>query len=187
MATRFRVLDPSWVERLAGERWFTASGGPLPDGTTVCFRLGVSADGRLVVTGLFLGATESDGEGRARHLDLASNTEVTSRLLRAVPVGELVSWVTRNAGLNGPWSDYFASLPKVIPQVPAVRARPGPRGHPPEHYRAVAEAWMVARRLRPRAPMKAFLDANPWAPRTESTIYRWIGRARELGLLPESY
>jgi hypothetical protein len=178
-----RELAPEWVERLRAERWYAATAAGMPDGMAVCFRLGVTGDGRLCVTGLFLGATDRPGDGRSRVLELGSNVEVTSSLLRLVPVARLLEAMVCRAGDTDPHHAYFASLPEQTMNVPAVARRPGRRGHGDEHYRQVADAWRAARASSPRAPMRAFLAANRWAPRTESTIYRWLARARALGLL----
>jgi transposase-like protein len=63
------------------------------------------------------------------------------------------------------------------------QARPGPKGHPPEHYERVAAAYRQALISHPRSPMRALAEQ---LHASDATVRRWVQRARDKGLLGPS-
>jgi hypothetical protein len=59
-----------------------------------------------------------------------------------------------------------------------ITARKGARGHDDEHWAAVWAAWLRAREVAPRAPVKWLLASGRW-PVTDATMRRWVARAQE--------
>jgi hypothetical protein len=185
-----RRYEPTWLPQellfqvLALEHnWigFTGEGLPFP----VAMSLGRSSDGRLICTGLVLtnltiGAQyDDDVPDHMRDEPL----EITSRLLRKLPLGELVGSVA--AMRDDPEGEAFFrrsfALADNLPALP--RRRPGPKGHPPEHFQVVADAYRAALAHAPRKPIKTVAEQ---LHASEATVRRWVQRARDKGLLGES-
>ncbi|MGH7685608.1 MAG: hypothetical protein ACREN2_02155 [Candidatus Dormibacteria bacterium] len=136
--------------------WLDAAVEGYPHRVAVC--LGEADDGRLVVTGLLL--------------DPRKNLEVTSRLLRDIRLGELLSI----AALSPlPVGRVKHSAPHRI-----RRTRPGPAGHPDEFYASVAAVYRHKLRTHPRTPVVATMDELGCS---EATVHRYLQRCRELGFL----
>jgi hypothetical protein len=61
--------------------------------------------------------------------------------------------------------------------------RPGPKGHPPEFFATVADAYRGALVVAPLSPIK-YLAGEFHA--SEATVHRWLTRARDQGHLGAS-
>jgi hypothetical protein len=164
----------------------------------VLVRLGTSPEGRLVATGLIVGPTDSG--------------ELTARSLRAIPLAQIITvlagliaqyqddpedipgvvWeaspdeVSRGARRKS-YRSFEALISDLVlaraDRYEGPRARPGPKGHPPEHYERVAAAYREALIASPRAPMKALAKQ---LHASDATVRRWVQRARDKGLLGPS-
>jgi hypothetical protein len=134
----------------------TIKGFPVP--LLGCF--GKTDDGRLVCTGLLL--------------DPRSNTEITARILREIPIGRILT-----VGNLGLLPGYVRSAKPYRPQ----RVKSGPKGWPREHFVKVAESYRQVLMTHPRTPIRALARQ---LQRSEPTVHRWLQRARDLGLLPAS-
>lgn len=146
----------------------------------VALKLARSSDGRMICTAMIVGLNEAypvviDGRGGYQ----ATPVEVTSRALRKIPVAELIGRAMRSADAPG-WGDL---VKRRVPKVRAVQRSPGPKGHPDEHFREVADAYREALLAEPRRPM-AWMQRHYHADRT--TIARWVKRARDMGYLGEA-
>ncbi len=159
----FKVFGPGHFEKVfvdLGEfPWceITIKGFPVP--LLGCFAKTV--DGRLVCTGLML--------------DPRSNTEISARILREIPLGRILT--LGNVGL----------LPGYVksakPYQPA-RVKSGPKGWPREHFVKVAQAYRQILVTHPRTPIRALARQ---LDRSEPTVHRWLQRSRDLGLLPPAH
>lgn len=142
-------------EALGELPWYEFDVDDHPHGLAFCF--GEADDGRLVCTGLLI--------------DPRKNLEVTSRLLRDLRLGEIVSFAA-------------LGLPAERPDAPnphrVRRARPGPAGLPEEHYRRVAEEYRRVLRSYPRTPIVELMKVLGCS---QPTAHRYLKRCRELGLL----
>jgi hypothetical protein len=165
---------------------------------SVLVRLGRSLEGRLVATGLIVGP----GEGG----------ELTARSLRAIPLAQIVAtlanliaayqddpedipdvvWEASPEEVSrGAHRQTYRSLEALVSDLvlfraetyEGPRARPGPKGHPPEHFERVATAYREALIAHPRAPMKALAEQ---LHASDATVRRWVQRARDKGLLGSS-
>ena len=124
-------------------------------------------EGRTVCTGLLLGGELS--------------IEVTARDLRRIPVAALLSIARLDPAASAWWvGQNLASSDGVSVNV----NRPGPKGHPRDHFEAVAIAYRQALGL--PAPVKQlakqFLTPEG-RPTPEATVRRWLQRCRDMGLL----
>ncbi len=136
--------------------WVQAGLRDFPLNLFVCF--GTSAEGRHVVTGLMLTP--------------GTNTEITARALRSIPVGQLA---VRAAMLQ---------VPRVKTEVyEPPRGRPGPKGWPSEHFANVATEYRHALSKHPARPVQAL---RRQLHVSESTAHRWLQRCRDMGLLGPS-
>ena len=133
-------------------------------------RVEVTDEGRLICTGLILG-----GRGR---------TEVTARGLRRIRLNELLTdWREPSFGFL---LDAWRKAGAIGSGMPIVR--PGPKGHPLDHYRRVADSYRQAIREAPQAPVKRLseiLQTPTGKPTPEPTIRRWLQRSRALGFLDD--
>lgn len=85
--------------------------------------------------------------------------------------------------LRVPVGQLMAQLPAVAPWAGPVRPaprrprRPGPKGHPAEHWQTVAALWERAQQVAPRSPI-AWMRAQ-WSgePVSDATMRRWRDRA----------
>jgi hypothetical protein len=160
------------------------TGGPAG---RVLLRLGLSRQGRLVCTGLIVGTAEPLWG------DPPEIGEVTARQLRAIPLGEMIASLALSAAIGSkrpddPIQAYLARvrgrpLRERVTPYPGPQARPGPKGHPSEHYERVAVAYREALVAHPRAPMKALAEQLHYS---DATVRRWVQRARDKGLLGPS-
>ena len=154
--------DPTAVKMALGkvaakepERWFQFDMGD----NFAWARLGQTDEGRLILTGLFLGA---DGE-----------TEITSRGLREIRWDKVLE-LAANMGLHQARQPGHRKWPFKPAQV--VGAKRLPR----EHFERVAQAYRVAIERDPRAPIPqlaaVFATSLP-------TMARWVAKCRSMGLL----
>lgn len=159
------AVDGTWHRVVADDE-------TMPD---ICVRLAQSPDGRLVCTGLLL----------------TSPTEVTARGMREVRIAEIVTAAARYLSSEGPTSLRWAlssfinageNLSDTVGETAVARTRPGPSGHPREHYERVAELYRRALVEHPRAPVKALVD-QLGPGHADSTVRRWLREARLMGLL----
>jgi hypothetical protein len=148
----------AWLPKLGALPWYGIHVDGQPHDIAVC--LGEAEDGRLVCTGLLI--------------DPRQNVGVTSRLLREIPLGEIVA---------------LASSPKaraIIARVPGAvpyrirKPRPGPKGLPQKYYVDVAERYRRALRTHPRTPVRHLMAQMGIS---ETTAHRYLQRCRDLGLL----
>ncbi len=126
---------------------------------TIFVRLGKVPEGRLVCTGLLIGA-------------VGSEREITARSLRRIPLAQLLTFLARISGGGAPGTLRLRPF-----------TRPGPTGLPREHFEDVAKGYREALINAPRAPIK-FL-AKLWG-RPEVSVRRWVQRCRDMGLLGPS-
>jgi hypothetical protein len=180
--------DPAfWDQLLWNEPWWSVTGGRLPDDVLVLVRLGTSDDGRVAVTGLIVGASVEPPRGHGMALHGESRLEVSGELLRKISVRDIVDdfetyRATPGYVARGAFEAAGRSAAKA--RIPPTRRRPGPKGHPAEHYENVASAWRAAQQRSPHRPMTAFLEANPELHVSEPQVYRWLAECRRRGLLP---
>jgi hypothetical protein len=174
-------LDPL-VEQVRQRDWAVFEGSHLDpeQPPPVALAMAKSSDGRMICTGLIVGLNEAYPLGNG---EWGKPIEVTSRALRRIPVAELIG----RAVTQDPISDHHAPLRRKVlsrsPESMSVRRAPGPKGHPDEHFRWVADQYRKALEANPRAPM-AWLDERIDVDR--STITRWVQRARDKGFLGKS-
>lgn len=143
---------------LAELPWIGVNVPGQPHSIAIC--LGEADDGRLVATGLLI--------------DPGKNLEVTSRLLRDVRLGELVS--------TAAVSPFPIGRVKHSTRRRVRKARPGPAGHPDEFYARVADAYRRAIRMHPRTPVIALMDELGVS---EATTHRYLQECRRRGLLDQ--
>lgn len=142
----------------------------------VAMTFATSSDGRVVCTGLIVGLNEAHpAVGRTY-----SPAEVTSRALRNIPVAEMIGQAVANPGAPAHHKVYRDAAMARAPEIPRVRRSPGPKGHPDEHFRMVADLYRLALRDHPKAPIR-WLTGELAADR--STVTRWVQRARDKGYL----
>ncbi|MEU1736519.1 hypothetical protein [Streptosporangium sp. NPDC020145] len=156
--------------------WTTVAG---PDGVRVNVRFNRDAEGRWVVTGMFI-----EGEAIASdtlrkiplgRLEALANTDLASLALTLEQAGAPPS----DGGLT---LDDLRSLASAAP-VPTVRRPPlrRPDGTDPDaFYREVATAYASAAAESSRPA--AVLAEEASVPVT--TVHRWVREARRRGLLP---
>lgn len=162
------------VESVARSDWVAFAGDEEDPHRVppVYLQISKAADGRKICTGLIVGML---GQGGA--------VEVNSRTLRGIPISELIGRATHadKAPAHHSWArDWVVSR---APDVPTVKRNPGPKGHPIEHFEAVAEMYRRALVESPRAPI-VWLTRELHADR--STVTRWLKRARVEGFLGEA-
>jgi hypothetical protein len=162
-------LPSDALTRWVGEsRWIGVRDDTLP--APLLVRLGTSREGRLVCTGLILGDAEPK--------------ELTARGLRSIPLAQIVAMLAQEAGDEGFWAGALAGMIRRRAEpYQGPQTRPGPKGHPADHYEQVAAAYRQALVDHPRAPMKA-LAAQLHV--SDATVRRWVQRARDKGLLGPS-
>lgn len=156
--------------------WHSVEGqDDLPAGG-LCVRLDRSEDGRLVCTGVMIGA-------------LIDGVEVTSRDLRGVRLGEVLAAVAdfltgsrANSNLERAiMKDYAKRLwVDLAGDFAGPPRRPGPKGWPDEHYERVAQTYREGLTLAPRSPVKYLTEQMHTS---EATARRWIKTTRDKGML----
>jgi hypothetical protein len=140
-----------WTEQADRDRffWVTAQLRADPQ-LTVRLRVQPTGEGRTGVTGILFERADAP---------------VTARDLRAAPVGELIE-VAKNLSGWAPPAGIRLRRP----------SRPGPRGHPPEHYDAVWNLWQAAQTADPAAPIQ-WLRRQWDPPISDATMRRWRDQA----------
>jgi len=137
------------------ERWFQVDMGDR----FIWVRLGQTDEGRLILTGLLLGADEEK--------------EITSRGLRGIGWDKVLEYAA-NFGLHEQRRKGMRDWPFKPARV--VGAKRLPR----EHFERVAQAYRVAVQRDPRAPIPqlaaVFATSLP-------TMARWVAKCRSMGLL----
>lgn len=138
-------------------------------------------DGRLVITGLVLGA---------------SSHPLDANLLRRLPIGRLEQWVNADESIaEALRRSWVGSNPMRFNQLPAVLPGQGrlplnhsklkltvPRARPfgDDFYESVAIAHRAASIAGVRGPAKLIAETNKV---TVTQVHRWVKVAREKGLL----
>lgn len=175
------------LKDVIASKWQGFEGGGLPH--PVLLRLEKSPEGRLICTGVIIGA------GKPRR----GSREVTARELRRIPLGEIVSICGEYVRATpkptrlstGAWmfeGTFMEELAGIfltgdLKAYTGPVARPGPKGYPREHFEGVASAYRDALLTAPSRPIAA-LQGQMSA--SEATIRRWVQRARDMGLLGDS-
>jgi hypothetical protein len=190
-------IPPHGIPSLEGDASWICADGVVVEGKELpplFVRLGVGADGGLVATGILI---DADGELPARALRLplarivgefiqaASRPAIYKRLRRelfaqAKEDPREVEWRPTTPEGEPAWflaADFVSVRTR---ERPVPRWRTGRRGYPPEHYRRIAKAYERAKRMQPRAPIRALMKE---LSQTEPTVHRWLRKARELGYL----
>jgi hypothetical protein len=190
-------IPRSGVPAIEGASWIRAEGVRVAgqEVPPVLIRLGVGDDGRLIATGILI---EAAGELTTRALRLplagivaefaavqskpATHKRLIAELRGRTDLDEDPRW--RDWQPDSP-NDLLAGLAADFVDVaartrPAQRARPGRHGHPDEHYRRIARAYLIAKRKYPKNPIRKLMEATG-AP--EATVHRWIKTAREKGFI----
>lgn len=114
----------------------------------------VADDERAVVTAVMF--VRDDGQ------------PLTARDLR-VPIGEAISQGTEF------WAKWLGGRSKPV-RLTRPR-RPGPKGHPDEHWARVWELWRQAQRTAPRSPIQWMRQQWKGDPVGDATMRRWRDRA----------
>jgi hypothetical protein len=136
--------------------WYGFEMSDRPHGIRVCF--GEAEDGRLVCIGLLI--------------DPRKNVEVSTRLLREIPLGAIVHRASTGPPVERPPGSARYRIRKP---------RPGPKGLPLKHYERVADAYKLAVRTHPRTPVRRLMAQMGGI--SESSAHRYLEKCRELGLL----
>jgi hypothetical protein len=162
------------VEELRSGDWYRVHwpDAPFP----VVMRLGRSADGRVVCSGLLLGGA-GPGNAKAGVQRGRRGVEISASSLRQIPLGLLMDELSHKQFLQ-------ERLPGF--QRPT---RLGPRGIPAEKLTEVADLYRRALEERPSAPVQWMTEQIPGPtgkPTPAVTIRRWLQRCRDLGLLGPS-
>ena len=165
------------AEELDSDDWLQIHwpDAPFP----ILMRLGRSAEGRLVCSGLVLGGGQP-GEPRVGIQRGRAGVEVSATKLRQIPLGQLLDEASRRQTTE--W--WLAQLPEF--QRPT---RMGPRGTSGEKLANVATLYRRALEERPSAPVEWMRRQilGPTGKATPAvTIRRWLQRCRDLGLLGPS-
>lgn len=156
--TRTLTFGDDWLAsfaELGALPWYGFEMSDRPHGIAVC--IGEADDGRLVVTGLLI--------------DPRKNVEVTSRLLREIPLGAIIHRASTGPPVERPPGSMRYRIGKP---------RPGPTGLPVKHFQRVADLYRLALRAHPRTPVRRLMAQMGIS---ESTAHRYLERCRELGLL----
>ena len=181
----------------AGEgRWITLELETVP--FPVQMRLAKASDGRVVCTGLKLGVfSEYQERWAAEHPDgdvaeawggggVEREWEITARSLREIRLPEVIEYVLAQgdpqADVRGVLRAMLGKdtlIDGLVPETVA-RKRPGPRGHPMEHWQTVAATYREALERRPSNPHKYIAEQ---LFTTEQASRRWVSKCRDLGLL----
>lgn len=203
MSRKFKV--PKHGEAHAeGGSWIRATGEDLPE--TVLVRLGVGEDGKIVATGLLIEAKNArELTTRAARIPVAqlvgefvaatANTRTYKRLARELHdreqsaeedawqdtqgIGRAREFVEVLAPVDGDLAGWSGQHELV------TRARPGRRGWPDDHWRAVAQAYRQAEKDYPGEEVKAvrrMLGADSH-PVPEATVHRWLRTAEDRDFL----
>lgn len=145
---------PAEFAELGALPWYRLEMSDRPHGMAVCF--GEADDGRLVCIGLLI--------------DPRKNVEVSTRLLREIPLGAIVQRASTGPPVERPASTRYRIR----------RPRPGPSGLPVKHFQRVADLYKVALRTHPGTPVRRLMAQMGIG---ESTAHRYLAKCRELGQL----
>jgi len=150
---------PSQLKRLftdlAPFPWHGIDVPGYPHRVLVCF--GEAEDGRMVCTGVLI--------------DPKQNREISSRLLRDIRLGEVVTFAAI--------ADKFLPV-GTVRRSTRRRTRPGPTGYPDSFYSGVADEYALALKMYPRTPIRRLMTVYGCS---EATAHRYLKRCEELGLL----
>lgn len=172
------------VKAVEDRDWAVFADDPASPGTPpVALALSESTDGRKICVGMIVGLNEAypTGDGRG---SFGVTTEVTSRALRGIPVAELIGRAVRDDRAPERHSHFRNIVLARMPKSEGVRLAPGPRGHPDEHFRLLADRYREALETEPGRPMAWLAEQYPEVDR--STVARWVQRARDKGYLGDS-
>lgn len=117
---------------------------------------------------LRLTATAAGESATTALLFLRDGKAVSARDLRALPIAPLMEYGKQLA----PWFE-------TAPEVRVRPARPGPKGHPPEHWLAVWELYQQAKAAGVRNHIQ-WMRAKWDDPVPDATMRRWKDRAEAL-------
>ena len=139
------------------------------------------AEGRAVCVNVEIGAAFREGEGADFDPE-----PITTSALRAIPLARLIdlalrTFLSRHEELDGdtPSSRFNRERKETLEAALRVKKRPGrPPLYGEDHYAKVATVYR--QNSGGRAPTKA---VSEHFQTTKSTAAKWVGRARELGLL----
>lgn len=144
----------------------------------VHMRVGLAPDGRLVCTGVLVGAL-ADGEGQ--------DGEVTARAVHDLKVGQLVSELASYRAPKARPTNFAEALMQRKAQAmlgaaeaatPRPRVRPGPKGHPLEFYEGVADDYRMACQEAPHGAMEWLAEYRGYS---KVQMERLVREARRLG------
>jgi transposase-like protein len=173
----FKVLDLQ-------HNWIAFADEELP--FPVAVSLGRAPDGRLIITGMLIANLDIPAvyDEDAPDWFRSKPVEITTRSLRRLHVPDLLNSVTalRDDPKGKALFDRLFGLADDLP-ASFPRRRPGPKGHPREHFEMVARAYRRALAEAPGAPVKTLAKQ---LHASEATVRRWIQRARDMGLLGPS-
>lgn len=195
------TIPPNGETQAPGSSWIRADGVEV-NGRTLSYpvfvRLGYGTDGKPIATGLLLGDEGQELTTRAAQVPLArviagflaatTDTRTYKRLARELHGRERTreedAWQPDLSGAPLSRVIEFIGVPIEGPDAfrhtPVPRARPGRRGWPDDHWKAVARAYRKAKREHPGAHIRALMTEFR-AP--EPTVHRWIKTARAKGFL----
>jgi hypothetical protein len=151
------------------------------DRTPILVELATSPEGTLVCTGLVVGAFTQE--------------EITARDLREIRLGEILTDLgiavtnqKKSKAIRNPEELRRITIGDQLEDavswvVKPTKLRPGPHGHPREHFEGVATAYRAALVWSPGRPIKTLAEQYH---ASEATVRRWVQRARDMGLLGES-
>ncbi|MDQ0576468.1 hypothetical protein [Agromyces albus] len=171
------------AEAFEEESWTHVSGGGLP--APIYIRVSRAANGRPVVTGLVVGATWP-------------NAEITADVLRSIRLGEIVRELHKGFSPTEvpPYDDFraqieWALMHQTYVEGAATLTEPSRafRGDE-ERLRVFARTYQANIVRSPRSPMAATLrdleNRQEFLKISRATLYRWLERCRDLGLLPRT-
>jgi hypothetical protein len=173
-------MDRRSVFEGLGRNWWVEVFG-AGDKVPIQVRLATSPEGSLVCTGLIIGGFQ--------------NEAISARDLRGIRLGEILADLATALGEHRKQKalrnveelrrvtigDLLESSAAWV--VKPTKLRPGPHGHPREHFEGVAMAYRAALVSAPRRPIKTLAEQYH---ASEATVRRWVQRARDMGLLGES-
>lgn len=137
--------DDSGQDVAAEARWLVLSpsqfvdaglGAMLP--IPIAMKLGTSEDGRLVCTGLRLGAEDAPGFD-------PTPLEITATILHRIPLGRIVDQLAKlRAARTGEMQKIQSRLDSMVTEHGRSAIRRGPRGHTPEFWEGIATVYREA-------------------------------------------
>ncbi len=149
----------------------------------------------MVCTGLRLGVLEGDYFTRVDEEELTApwgggglsrEWEITARSLRLISLPAILDYLLSLEDPPEPLRSIFRealgreSLVEDLAPQTVLKKRPGPQGHPREHWERVAAVYREGLLRRPSNPHKYVAER---LYTTEQTSRRWVSKCRDLGLL----